>query len=406
VPALVSIRRIRLAGLLALPSLALFAADWPQLLGPERNGVAPGPVSLKAAKLAWKKDVGAGFSGPVVAGGKLILHQRNGDLETVDCMNAATGQRIWKYDYRTEYRDDFGFDEGPRGTPAIAEGRVYTFGAEGALHAFDLNTGNRLWRVDTHSRFKVQQQFFGDASSPLVGDAVYLNVGGSGGVAAFDKKTGDHLWSATTDEAGYSSPVFATIGNQRVILSFTRAGLVGIDTAGKILFKFSWRSRSHASVNAALPVVAGNLVFLSASYNTGATVLELGGAQPKQLWSSDEALSNHYATSVLKDGFLYGFHGRQEFGQSLRCIEMKTGKVRWNVDGFGAGTVTLAGDRLLVLRENGEAIVAPATPEAFRPESKAELLPAVVRSYPALADGRLFLRNEKTLAAYTLQESK
>jgi hypothetical protein len=191
-----------------------------------------------------------------------------------------------------------------------------------------------------------------------------------------------------------------------MILCFTRAGLVGLDSAGKIQFQFPWRSRSQASVNAALPVIAGDLLFLSASYNTGATVLDLSSGQPKQLWSSDDALSNHYSTSVQKDGFLYGFHGRQEYGQSLRCIEMKTGKVRWSEDGMGAGTVTLAGDRLLVIRENGEAIVAPASPDAFRPESRMQLLPAVIRSYPAVADGRLYVRNEKTLAAYTVAETK
>jgi len=400
---MLSIWRVAAAGVAAMTALA---ADWPQLLGPQRNGVVPGTITLKNAKLAWKKDVGAGFSSPVVAGGKLILHHRNGANETVECLNAATGERIWKLDYATTYRDDFGFDEGPRGTPAVAEGKVYTFGAEGVLHAIDLNTGKKLWRVDTHPRFKIDKQFFGDAASPLVGDAVYVNVGGAGGVAAFDKGSGNVLWTATTDEAGYSSPVFATIGNKQLILCFTRAGLVALEPGGKIVFLFPWRSRSHASVNAALPVVSGNLVFLSASYNTGATLLDVSGAQPKQLWSSDEALSNHYATSVLKDGYLYGFHGRQEFGQSLRCIELKTGKVMWNTDGFGAGSVTLVGDRLLVVRENGEAIVAPATAEGFRPESKGQLLPAVVRSYPAIADGRLFVRNEKTLAAYTVGEAK
>jgi outer membrane protein assembly factor BamB len=397
------IAKITAVGLIGI---AMFAADWPQLLGPQRNGVAPGAISLKNTKLAWKKDVGAGFSAPVVSGGKLILHHRNGSVETVECMNASTGAQIWKLDYATAYRDDFGFDEGPRGTPTVADGRVYTFGAEGVLHAIDLNTGKRLWRVDTHAKFGVQKQFFGDAASPLVGDAVYVNVGGAGGVTAFDKASGNVLWTATTDEAGYSSPVTATIGSRRMILCFTRAGLVALDPAGKILFRFPWRSRSHASVNAALPVIDGNLVFLSASYNTGATLLDLSGAQPKQLWSSDDALSNHYATSVLKDGRLYGFHGRQEFGQSLRCVDQKTGKVIWNVDGLGAGSVTLVGDRLLVVRENGEAIVAPATPDGFRPESKAQLLPAVVRSYPAIADGRLFVRNEKTLAAYVVGETK
>jgi lipoprotein NlpI len=120
------------------------------------------------------------------------------------------------------------------------------------------------------------------------------------------------------------------------------------------------------------------------------------------VWSSDDALSNHYATSVYRDGYLYGFHGRQEHGQELRCIELRTGKVMWKAEGFGAGTVALTGDRLFILRENGEAVIAPAVPAGFKPEGRAQLLPAVVRSYPAIADGRVYLRNEKTLAAYDL----
>jgi hypothetical protein len=156
-------------------------------------------------------------------------------------------------------------------------------------------------------------------------------------------------------------------------------------------------------VNAAAPVVAGNLVFLSASYDTGATLLQIDGSGAKQLWASDDALSGHYSTSVYRDGYLYGYHGRQEYGQSLRCVELKTGKVLWNVDGFGAGTVTLAGDRLLLVRENGELVIAPASPKEFKPVAHAQLLPAVVRAYPALADGRLYVRNERTLACFGLK---
>jgi hypothetical protein len=186
-------------------------------------------------------------------------------------------------------------------------------------------------------------------------------------------------------------------------LCFTRAGLVAADPAtGKVRFQFPWRSRTNASVNAAVPVVAGNLVFLSASYNTGATLLQVSGDQLKTLWSSDDALSSHYASIVHKDGLLFGFHGRQEFGQSFRCIELKTGKIRWSADGFGAGTVTLAGNQLLIIREDGEGVIASANPNAFQPTSRAKLLPAVIRSYPAVADGRLFVRNESTLAAYAL----
>jgi outer membrane protein assembly factor BamB len=359
-------------------------------------------VSLRNPRLLWKKEVGAGFSAPVVAGGKLILFQRQDNSEVVEALNPATGASIWKFEYATSYRDDFGFDEGPRGTPAVADGKIFTHGAEGVLHALDLSTGRRLWRVDTFSKFGIQKQFFGAAASPLVGEAVYLNVGGSAGVAAFDKNSGNVLWTATTDEAGYSSP----IQWNKIILAFTRAGLVGIESSGKIRFSFPWRSRSQASVNAALPVAAGSLVFLSASYSTGAVVLDISGAEPKKLWSSDDALSNHYATSVYRDGNLYGFHGRQEYGQELRCIEMRTGKVMWTVERFGAGSVTLAGDRLFVVKENGEAVVAPAVPAAFRVEGKAQLLPAVVRSYPAISDGRVYLRNEHTLAAYDVSSKQ
>ncbi|MBM3775761.1 MAG: alcohol dehydrogenase [Acidobacteria bacterium] len=392
---------------------AASAPDWPQFLGPERNGSYPGPageLSLRNPRLLWKKDIGAGFSGPVAAGGKLVLFHRIGNNEAVECLDPATGKRLWIFEYATGYRDDFGFDEGPRGTPAIANDRVYTFGAEGVLHALDLATGKKLWRVDTHSRFSVRKGFFGAAASPLVeGRSVYLNVGGpnGAGLVAFEDTTGRVLWGATNDEAGYSSPLAATVGGVRSVLCFTRAGLVAADPAsGKIRFQFPWRSRTNASVNAAMPVVAGSRIFLSTSYNTGALVLEVSGNEPRKLWSSDDALSNHYASSVHRDGYLYGFHGRQEFGQSLRCIELETGKIRWSADGYGAGTVTLLGDRLLILRESGEAVLALATPKGYQPQTRAQLLPAVVRSYPAIARGSLFLRNEKSLAAYDLHGAR
>jgi outer membrane protein assembly factor BamB len=386
--------------------------DWPQFLGPSRDGHYSGP-ELSAAwpksgpPLVWKIDVGRGFSGPLVARGRVILFHRIDNRAIVESLDAATGRRIWTTEYPAVYRDDFGFDEGPRGIPAIAGDKIYTFGAEGVLQSLDFATGKRIWTVDTQQKFGSSKGFFGAACSPLVeGDRVLMNVGGpnGAGVAAFDAATGKVLWTATSDEAGYSAPVAVTIGGLRHALFFTRNGLVDIDPAnGKVRLEFPWRSRSHASVNAAAPVVAGNLVFLSASYGTGATVIQIDGSKPKQLWASDDALSNHYATSVYRDGYLYGYHGRQESGQSLRSIELKTGKVQWNVDGFGAGTVTLAGDRLLLVRENGELMVALASPKEFKPLAHAQLLPAVVRAYPALADGMLYVRNERNLACFKVK---
>jgi len=397
--------------LLLLTRQAAQGEDWPQFLGPARNGTYSGPLAAawpKSGPVAlWKLDVGQGFSAPVVARGRVILFHRRESQAIVEALDAGTGKRIWSSAYPTDYRDDFGFDEGPRGAPAVVGERVYTFGAEGVLQALDFATGKRIWSVDTQQKFGAPKGFFGAACSPLVDDGrVLMNIGGpnGGGIGAFDAATGKVLWTATNDEAGYSAPATATIAGAHHALFWTRAGLVDADPAtGKVRFQFPWRSRSHASVNAAAPVIVGNLVFLSASYGTGATLLQIDGTSAKQLWASDEALSNHYATSVYRDGYMYGYHGRQEFGQSLRAIELKTGKVQWNVDGFGAGTVTLAGDRLLLMRESGELVIAPASPKEFRPTAHAQLLPAVVRSYPALADGRLYIRNERTLACFDVK---
>ena len=163
-----------------------------------------------------------------------------------------------------------------------------------------------------------------------------------------------------------------------------------------------FHSRSSASVNAATPLVIGNLVFVSASYGTGAALLEVNGSTYKKVWANDDSMSNHYSTCVYRDGYLYGFDGRQEEGQTLRAIELKTGKPMWSVNQFGAGTVTLAGDRLLILRENGELVIVPATPKAFQPAERAPILKSVVRAYPAIADGRLYARNEHTLICVKL----
>jgi len=239
------------------------------------------------------------------------------------------------------------------------------------------------------------------------GNRVLVNVGGTkGGIVAFDAASGKTLWTATTDEPSYSAPIVADIGGQHTGVFFTRTGLVAVDPAsGKVLYQFRWRARQAASVNAATPIVTGDRIFLSASYGTGAVLLQVANNSVKPLWSGDESMSNHYSTSVLKDGYLYGFDGRQEFGQTLRCVELATGKVMWNVDGFGAGTLLVAGDTLVITRESGELALAPASPKAFRFNARAQLIRGVVRAYPALANGRYYVRNDRELAAYDLRKT-
>ncbi len=342
----------------------------------------------------------------MVADGKLIVFHRQDARELVEAWNAETGAKVWTYSYPTGYRDDFGFDEGPRSAPTVDGGRVYTFGADGQLHCVNLADGKKIWSEDTHSKFKVRKGYFGAAGAPLVDEArVLMNIGGpDAGIVAFDRNNGKVLWTATGDPAGYSSPVLATLAGMKRALFLTRTGLVDLDpVSGKVRHSMRWRSISDASVNAATPLVAGDVLFLSSSYGTGAIALEATAGAYRKLWSSDDVLSNHYATSVIRDGYLYGFHGRQEQGQELHCAELRTGKVRWSIDGLRAGSVTLAGEHLLVLRENGELIVGTADPKAFRVLSKHQLLDGTVRAYPAWAGGRLYLRNENTVACYRLR---
>lgn len=389
------------------------ALDWPQFLGPNRDGVC---VETNLAltwpkdgpKVVWKTKVGQGWSGPVVASNRIVLFHRLDDHEVLDCLNAVNGARVWRAEYTTTYRDDFGFDEGPRATPAIDGNRLFTFGADGILSAWDFSSGTNLWRVDTRQQFKNDKGFFGIACSPLVeANAVILNIGGSdvAGIVAFDKMSGKVLWQATEQEASYSSPVAVTIAGRRCALVFARSALVALQAIdGKVLWQFPWKPRIQASVSAATPLVIGDEVFISASYGAGAALLRIGQSKPAVVWSGDGILSNHYATSVYHDGFLFGFDGRQEQRCNLRCVDLKSGKVRWSEAHFGAGTLMVAGGKLLILTERGELVLAAATADQFTPMNRAQILGVDCRAHGALANGLYYARDKSTLVCLDLRK--
>ena len=410
-------------GLLLTVILTLFcfstyvvqATDWPQFLGPTRDGVYPGNdlatnwLSDGPSKL-WQKAVGQGFAGVAVAGHSLILFHRLAGEEVVECLDPATGGSKWKHSYPTTYRDDFGFDEGPRATPSIAGRKVYTFGAQGMLLCLELSDGKLDWQLDTAKEFHQGKGFFGAACSPLVeSNTVFMDIGGpdGAGIVAFDATTGKVRWKATDDEAGYASPVTATIGGRRYAFFYTRSGLVALDPEnGRVRFRFPWRSRSNDSVNAATPLVLDDDVFITACYGTGAALLQVKDNSADQIWSSDEILSNHYATSVRRGDFLFGINGRADPGfqppPSLRCVEWKTGKVRWDDDSIGAGTIILAGDSLFILTERGELIRAAASAAGYKASARVQLMPEGVRAYPALANGCLYARSKDKLFCFDL----
>ncbi len=401
------------AALLALTLPAIVSAeDWPQHLGPRRDGsyigndLAPSWPNA-GPKTLWKRQVGEGFAGPAIADGRLIVFHRVDDHDVVDCLDAKTGKPIWSFKYETDYRDGFGFDNGPRAVPTIVDGHVYTFGAQGTLHCIDFKSGKKVWAVDTRREYRSDKGFFGSAASPLVeGDHVILNIGGRDGhgVVAFDRKTGKLAWHATDHEAGYSSPIAATVNGQRYVFVFTREGLVALNPKdGKVVFQFRFRARMNASVNAATPLVADDLLFLSTSYRVGGKLIRIKADGYEEVWANDTSMSNHYATCVLHKGHLYGLHGRQEYDPVLRCVELKTGKVKWSAP-MGAGTVTLANDRLLVMSEQGELVMAAASPDGYKRLAAASILTPTVRAYPALANGLFYARNERHIVCIDLRD--
>jgi outer membrane protein assembly factor BamB len=329
----------------------------------------------------------------------------------VACFDAASGDSVWTFTYPATYQDDFGFDDGPRATPAIADRRVYTLSPDGLLHCLEFSAGKKVWSVDLKAVYGSQKGFFGIACSPLVeGEAVLLNIGGSkgAGVVALNRTDGKLLWKTSNDEASYSSPVVATIAGKRQALFLTREGLLALEpSTGAVQFQYPWHSRNRMSVNAATPVIIGDCIFISASYGTGAALLRPRETGIETVWSGDDLLSNHYATSLEVDGFLYGIHGRTDPGFSprpqLRCVELKNHRVCWQTDAVGTATLTRAGKRLFILTEKGELIDAAASAERFVINHRTTVSSSEVRAFPAVADGFFYFRNKNQLICLDLR---
>jgi outer membrane protein assembly factor BamB len=387
------------------------AGDWPQFLGPKRDGVSEEsgitPWGKDGPKKLWTREVGEGFAGPVVAGSDLILFHRVGAEDVVECLDPATGKEKWKFAYGTEYEDPLGKGNGPRATPTIAGDAVVTIGANGMLHCLERATGKKRWARNVAKDYKVPQSYFGIGSSPLVlADRVIANVGAKkAGIVAFSLSDGKELWAATDDGASYSSPIEATIDGALRALFFTRNGPVYLDPAdGKVLFASRWRARYDASVNAATPLLLGNKAFLSTSYETGALMLELSKSSAKVLWDSDGFMTNHYNTCVVSKGLLFGFDGRQEAGPSFRCADPATKKVLWDVPRFGCGSMVLADDKIVLLKETGELLLVQADGKEYRELAKASVFDSgPCRSQIALAQGRLFARDNAKLACFAVK---
>ncbi len=403
-------RLLILALLLAAPARA---ADWPRFLGPAGNGTS---IETGLARtwpttgppVVWRQVVGEGYSGPVVAGTRLIVFHRLKDQEVVECLDAATGTRLWKTAYATSFDDDFRKGDGPRATPTIVDGRVITLGADGALHCLDLESGRIIWARMLLKDYQVPPSYFGVGTSPLVdGGLVLINVGAKkAGIVAFALADGKEIWKATSDAASYATPVLQVLDGTKRAIFFTREGPVFVDPrTGSVLYQQRWRARIDASVNAATPLVIGDQVFFSASYDTGALLLKVRKDGADEVWSGDDIMSNHYNTCVFRDGYLYGFHGRQEAGPDFRCVDLKSRRVLWNQPRFGCGSMVLADGNLIILTEQGELVLVEATPAAYRELARAVVLTAgPCRAQIALANGKLYAHDRGQLVCFDMRK--
>jgi outer membrane protein assembly factor BamB len=393
-------------------STCLTAGDWPQILGPHRNGEADDETLAEkwpadGPKTVWQMSVGRGFAGLAVVGNNAVLFHRVENEEIVQWLDAATGKPGWRFAAPTSYEASIVSDDGPRCVPVIHGDKVIAFGAQGKLHCLALKDGAKLWSRDTHAEFAAQEGYFGAGSSPIVeDDKVIVNVGGAraeAGIVAFSLKTGDPVWKATKEAASYSSPVAVTVGGVRHLIVVTRLSAVSLDPAtGAVRFEVPFGLRGP-TVNGANPTVIEDRLFLTASYGMGAVYGRIGAHALETLWSSDDVLSSQYATCVQDAGLLFGIHGRQDAGAAaLRCIDPEKKEIRWEIPSFGYATLIKADGKLLILKTNGELVLAEVNGKSFHAQARAEIFENETRALPALSRGRLFARDTRTLKCVEL----
>lgn len=383
------------------PSADCQSGDWPQILGPARNGEAQNePVIPKwpssGPKTLWSYAIGQGYAGPAVAGNRVVVFHRVEDAERVEALDAATGKSLWKANFEANYRGGINPDLGPRCVPLIHKDRVYVFGAAGDLHCVSLSDGAKRWTRAAYQDFKGQEGYFGAGSTPIVAaEKLIVNIGGRGaGLVAFDLATGKTAWQVTDEGASYSSPTLAKVGGQSHAIFVTRLNTVSINPEdGEVRFRFPFGSRGP-TVNGATPLVFGNQLFVSSSYGVGANASLISADGVKKLWANDNVMSSQYSTCVYRDGFLYGTHGREDYANGvLRCFEAKTGEVRWTEPGFGVAHTILVGDQLLLFGVEGRLRLAQVNPKAYVEVASARINEGTARSLPALSNGKFYFRD-------------
>ncbi len=382
---------------------------WTNFRGRDRDGhYRQQPVRTDWGRVLtplWKQPVGGGYASFVVADGRAFTVEQRGGSELAAAYDLATGRELWTNAWSARFQGSTGGD-GPRATPTWDDGRLYVLGAAGEFRALDAATGRTQWRTDILADAGAGNVEHGTSASPLVVDnTVVVLPGGVNGqsVVAYDRVSGKRVWGALDDPASYSSPMLVTLAGVRQILTFTATRLVALSPEnGTLLWEFPWRTAG--GLNASQPLIAGpDRVFISTGSHADAAMLQLaagadGQLTARELWRTNR-MNNHFTSSVLHDGFIYGLDE-----SILACIDASTGDLKWKGGRYGYGQVMLASGHLIVLTEQGELALVRADPKAHQEIARFPAIEGKTWNHPAMSDGILLIRNIEEMAAFNLRK--
>ena len=401
-----------IAFLLLLSASAAAPQEWTQWRGPGRDGRVPGALAItwpRALAPSWKATVGLGYASPVVSGGRVFTFARRGENEVASALDLATGKVLWTQSYPAPYTMNpaaAGHGPGPKSTPIVADGKLYTLGIGGVLSAYDAATGRVLWRKDFKGQFKEAAPTFGTAMSPAVVDGLLIaHVGGEndGALTAFDAATGDVRWAWKGDGPAYASPVVATIGGVRQVLTQTQKQIVGVSVAGGELL-WSLPFTTPYEQNAVTLVVNGDVVIysgISKGLHAARVARKGAGWTVQPVWANEE-VSLYMSSPVLDGGTLYGFSHRNK-GQFF-AVDAATGRTLWVSEGRQGdnAAVLVAGDALLLLLPDGELTVARKDPKAFAPIATYTVAESATWAHPALIGKTLLVKDNDSLVQWRI----
>jgi outer membrane protein assembly factor BamB len=385
--------RTALALLLALPAGAK-EDDWPRWRGSDGSGISKEndwkPQALARPKVLFRTQLGESIASVAVVGERLVGIGNQGGQDVVSCLDAKTGKPLWRHVYKCPAGSFFG----PRATPTVADGLVYTLARDGHAFCLDLATGKVQWEADLGKLYGAKPGDYGLTGSPLaLGDAVLYNACARG--VALDRKTGAKLWASAGGIAGFASPVAFEHEGKPAVALFTASALSVLDAAtGAETASFDWKTSFDA--NAADPVVFDGRIFITSGWDKGCALFKLDGKRLSAVWQNTE-LRSQIASPVYLDGHLYGIDDNTPNGQ-LRCLDAATGKMKWTQKG-GFGNLLAAGGRLLTIDKLGVLVVAEATPSAYKELARVAVLGRTAKNWiaPVLAGGLLYCRDSDGL---------